>query len=29
VAVNEFTGDIATIYTQPEIDDWTSCATAL
>jgi hypothetical protein len=29
VAVNESTGDIATIYTQPEIDDWTGCATAL
>jgi hypothetical protein len=29
VAVNEATGDIATIYTEPRADDWTGCATAL
>jgi hypothetical protein len=29
VAVNEVTGDIATIYTQPQVDDWTGCASAL
>jgi len=27
--VNESTGDIATIYTQPQVDDWTGCASAL
>ena len=29
VAVNESTGDIATIYTEPRPDDWTGCAHAL
>jgi hypothetical protein len=29
VAVNEATGDIATVYTEPRVDDWTGCATAL
>jgi len=29
VAVNEATGDIATIYTESEVDDWTGCAHAL
>ena len=28
VAVKESTGDIATIHTQPEIDDWAGCAAA-
>lgn len=29
VAVNESTGDIATIYTEPRPDDWSGCANAL
>jgi hypothetical protein len=29
VAVNESTGDIATIYTEPGPDEWTACANAL
>jgi hypothetical protein len=29
VAVNEVTGDIATVCTDPQLDDWTGCATAL
>jgi hypothetical protein len=29
VAVNEATGDIVTIYTEPRPDDWTRCAHAL
>jgi hypothetical protein len=29
VAINDLTGDIATIYTLPRPDDWTGCAEAL
>ena len=29
VAINNLTGDIATIHTQPRVDDWTGCAQAL
>jgi|tagenome__1003787_1003787.scaffolds.fasta_scaffold19858001_2 hypothetical protein len=29
VAINDLTGDIATIYTLPRADDWTGCAEAL
>jgi hypothetical protein len=29
VAVNQSTGDVATMYTEPRPDDWVGCANAL